>query len=231
MTISRGSLHAELQLPGGDVLQLSSIHTSAGTDVVVEGLNLQHTRLFKGSNVEGLAQTKEAVAKAAAFFGRNIGKGKAATHHSMFCGDFNFTPRSAEYQEASKVIQTTLGLTDVYLQWQGQPTTGGAANGASYHQGAVDEITDRPPTFGLRDPATGESLEWLMTQTADLAVNKAVDFIFSDMAPMSSLMVDRLPAPAEEMAKYQQVSDHAALIVRVQPPSSLWAHEKGGRKR
>ena len=54
--VSRGALHAELDLPGGDTLQLSTIHTSSGTDVILEGIGLQDSWLFKDYNAEGLAQ-------------------------------------------------------------------------------------------------------------------------------------------------------------------------------
>ena len=38
--------------------QLSTIHTSSGTDVILEGLGLQDSCLFKGFNREGLAQVR-----------------------------------------------------------------------------------------------------------------------------------------------------------------------------
>ena len=46
-----------------DILQLSTIHTSSGTDVILEGLGpwAQNTFLFKNYNAEGLAQVEEAV--------------------------------------------------------------------------------------------------------------------------------------------------------------------------
>ena len=64
------------------------------------------------------------------------------------------------------------------------------------------------------DPKTGEPLEWLMTQKADLGVNKTVDFVFSNR-PAAAFAVERLPARAEAVARYQSVSDHAAVIARL----------------
>jgi endonuclease/exonuclease/phosphatase family metal-dependent hydrolase len=60
--------------------------------------------------------------------------------------------------------------------------------------------------------AAGQPDERLMTQRADYGVQKELDYVFVCGASVVSKVVDRCKEP-DAKAPWQQVSDHAALVV------------------
>jgi endonuclease/exonuclease/phosphatase family metal-dependent hydrolase len=187
---SRGSIYAELTLPDGSPLHVSSCHTTSGTDVLVEAMHLQHTRLHRGGNPTALQEVREwaeqvkcQLAASSPHASRStLTKARPAV---IMCGDLNITPHDHEYKGACAALdELGLGLRDTFEdRWE--------------------------PTFGM-----SQQQERLLTQAADVDAQKTVDYIFSAASPVE-VKVEALAA--EEAAvhdndKYQQVSDHRAVV-------------------
>jgi hypothetical protein len=72
------------------------------------------------------------------------------------------------------------------------------------------------PTFGTLD-ANGDPDEWLMTHRADLKTEKELDYVFFSGATLKSKSVEKCPEPNRN-AGWQQVSDHAGVMVTFEVP-------------
>ena len=98
------------------------------------------------------------------------------------CGDLNITPHDHEYKGVCAALDA-LGLD------------------------LRDTFEDRwEPSFGM-----SQQQERLLTQAADVDAQKTVDYIFSAASPVE-VKVEALAAEEAVHGKYQQVSDHRAVV-------------------
>lgn len=202
---SRGSIYAELVLEDGSPLHVSACHTTSGTDVVIEAIHLEHTRLHSGGNPKALLQVQEWVQQVDEQVARSVTSSNsskslpaATTKRSkptlVMCGDLNITPQMREYSGVCEAL-------------------GGINTSDSLSTGSESQLRDAfdgvwKPTFGM-----SEQNERLLTQAADRNAQKTVDYIFATVAP-EHVTVDALRAPEAVSENYQQVSDHCAVVAR-----------------
>eukprot|EP01051_Picozoa_sp_SAG22_P014915 SAG22_NODE_1876_length_3387_cov_3.762470_4_plen_245_part_00 len=227
----RGALYAEIELPGAAAgsppLHVCSAHTTSGFDVLVEGARLEGTPLHAGGNPMALAQVQEWAAHvrrqvlrrrsedrcrggqpAAENATLHIGTEPASAPRAaaapqgrpsiIMCGDLNMTPDSREYPMAADAVHC--------VGSGGEPV--------------LDSFAGKwEPTFGASD-GEGNSLERLLTNPADQGADKSYDYIFSDAKPCRQA-TDPLAAPEAAHARYQQVSDHQAVMATWEWPDYM----------
>ena len=185
---TRGSLYAELELPDGSPLHIGAAHTTSGWDVILEALHLEGSPLYSGGNPIALAQVREWADQLRAQLKLATDRDAAKSRHPwrvVLCCDLNITPVMREYEDVVVALGTICkgGVHDVSAgKWE--------------------------PTFGLSE-------ERLLTQAADRGNEKTNDYLF--VGPGTEHMPTRvrteaLEAKEEEHARYQQVSDHKAVV-------------------